>query len=94
MNSNNNQFLTKIFDIEINFPYQPYEIQINYMSKVIESLDKGNNNISALESPTGTGKTLCLLCSVLSWVNKRKKENKFLGKIFYASKFKITFLYK
>ena len=86
MNSNNNQFLTKISDIEINFPYQPYEIQINYMSKVIESLDKGNNNISALESPTGTGKTLCLLCSVLSWVNKRKKENKFLGKIFYASR--------
>jgi regulator of telomere elongation helicase 1 len=86
MNKKNKQFHTKISDIEINFPFQPYDIQIKYMEKVIECLDKGKTNLSALESPTGTGKTLCLLCSVLSWVKKMKKENKFFGKIFYTTR--------
>lgn len=35
----------------VKFPYQPYDVQRNYMEKVIEALDKGENAI--LESPTG-----------------------------------------
>ena len=75
-----------IGDIEITFPFKPYKIQIDYMTKVIMSLNEGKSNISALESPTGTGKTLCLLCACLAWYNKRKKEKKFNGKILYASR--------
>ena len=52
-------------DIEVDFPFKPYEVQLAYMSKIANSL-KGNLN-AVLESPTGTGKTLCLLCSTLAW---------------------------
>uniref|UniRef100_A0A8D0FIS8 Regulator of telomere elongation helicase 1 n=1 Tax=Strix occidentalis caurina TaxID=311401 RepID=A0A8D0FIS8_STROC len=51
--------------ITVDFPFQPYECQEAYMAKVLECLQKKVNGI--LESPTGTGKTLCLLCSTLAW---------------------------
>ena len=68
--------------ITIYFPYEPYREQINYMRNIIQTLNVGGN-ISALESPAGTGKTLCLLCSVLSWVKQTKKEIK---NIYYCTK--------
>lgn len=54
----------------INFPFTPYDIQVEYMRKVLESLDGAKNAL--LESPTGTGKTLSLLCSSLGWLEKAK----------------------
>lgn len=41
----------EINGISINFPFQPYQVQTDYMSKVIECLENGTNGI--LESPTG-----------------------------------------
>ena len=67
-----NQEKIDIQGIPIYFPYKPYENQVVYMSKVIESLNNGC--IAALESPTGTGKTLCLLCASLAWLAKKRKE--------------------
>ncbi|KAM3839265.1 regulator of telomere elongation helicase 1 isoform 2-T3 [Vipera latastei] len=55
----------KLNGITIDFPFPPYKCQEEYMSKVLECLHKQVNGI--LESPTGTGKTLCLLCSTLAW---------------------------
>lgn len=55
----------KIKDIDVSFPHDPYPCQLNYMESVIQSLLSSSNAL--LESPTGTGKTLCLLCSILSW---------------------------
>ncbi|KAM4610026.1 regulator of telomere elongation helicase 1 [Polymixia lowei] len=51
--------------VTVNFPFNPYECQKDYMSKVIECLQDKVNGV--LESPTGTGKTLCLLCATLAW---------------------------
>ncbi|CAH8618265.1 unnamed protein product [Schistosoma rodhaini] len=55
--------------VEIDFPYQPYDCQFEYMTKVLLSLNEGKHAI--LESPTGTGKTLCLLCASLAWLDKQ-----------------------
>ncbi|KAK6914909.1 DEAD2 [Dillenia turbinata] len=55
----------KIRGIEVDFPFEAYECQLVYMEKVIQSLQDGSNAL--LESPTGTGKTLCLLCATLAW---------------------------
>lgn len=51
-------------DLTIYFPYLPMELQNYYIDNVIESIRTGK--YSALESPTGTGKTLCLLSAALS----------------------------
>ena len=77
--------------IEIYFPYDIYPNQIKYMEKVIELLNNNikreiYTNIAALESPTGTGKTLCLLCSTLAWINEMRKQKKFGGKILYTTR--------
>ncbi|XP_056847234.1 regulator of telomere elongation helicase 1 homolog isoform X2 [Raphanus sativus] len=51
--------------INVDFPFEAYPSQITYMDRVIESLQ--NKCHALLESPTGTGKTLCLLCATLAW---------------------------
>ncbi|XP_065868861.1 uncharacterized protein [Euphorbia lathyris] len=58
------------------FPYNPYSIQMDFMKALYRSLDKGG--VSMLESPTGTGKTLSIICSSLQWVydQRRKEESK------------------
>ncbi|XP_014223944.1 regulator of telomere elongation helicase 1 homolog [Trichogramma pretiosum] len=58
--------------VVVKFPFQPYKVQEDYMSKVIECLQDRKHGV--LESPTGTGKTLCLLCSSLSWLLVKKAQ--------------------
>ncbi|XP_059455900.1 uncharacterized protein LOC132186105 isoform X3 [Corylus avellana] len=57
------------------FPYKPYSIQIDFMNALYHSLNKGG--VSMLESPTGTGKTLSIICSALQWVVDRRQQQNF-----------------
>ncbi|CAJ1396194.1 unnamed protein product [Effrenium voratum] len=52
------------------FPHLPYQCQMQFMACVYETLDLGG--IGILESPTGTGKTLSLLCPSLAWLRRRE----------------------
>ncbi|XP_014791148.1 regulator of telomere elongation helicase 1 [Octopus bimaculoides] len=64
--------LLNVMGVNINFPFKPYECQKDYMKKVITCLQENQNGL--LESPTGTGKTLCLLCSTLAWLQDYKAQ--------------------
>lgn len=44
----------EISGYQVNFPFEPYALQRDYMAKVIACLESSQNGI--LESPTGTGK--------------------------------------
>lgn len=59
----------------VEFPYQPYGTQLAFMGRVISTLDRALRDghcHALLESPTGTGKSLSLLCSTLAWQQNYK----------------------
>ncbi|XP_055350656.1 Fanconi anemia group J protein homolog [Paramacrobiotus metropolitanus] len=47
--------------VQVQFPHKPYGSQIGLMDKVLRCLKNKENGL--LESPTGSGKSLALLCS-------------------------------
>ena len=51
---------------DFRHPYTPYAIQLDFMQKLYETLDAGK--IGIFESPTGTGKSLSLICGSLAWL--------------------------
>lgn len=66
--------------ISVEFPYQPYGTQLAYMNRVIVTLDRAHrdgHSHALLESPTGTGKSLSLLCSTLAWQQNCKSKNRY-----------------
>ena len=57
--------------VDVKFPFEAYPCQVKYMEGVLEALQCSTNAL--LESPTGTGKTLCLLCASLAWQEAEKQ---------------------
>ena len=54
------------------FPYSAYDIQLGFMQKLYETLEHGG--IGLFESPTGTGKTMSLICGSLHWLEDWHKS--------------------
>ncbi|KAK9806231.1 hypothetical protein WJX72_006639 [[Myrmecia] bisecta] len=63
----------KIAGHTVEFPHRAYGVQLGFMDKVLRSLDSSTNAL--LEAPTGSGKTLSLLCSALAWQTKVKQDS-------------------
>ncbi|CAL9205095.1 unnamed protein product [Musa hybrid cultivar] len=60
----------QIGGVPVEFPFKPYGSQLAFMGRVISTLDRARRQgrcHALLESPTGTGKSLSLLCSSLAW---------------------------
>eukprot|EP01041_Mallomonas_annulata_P006326 gene6326-12801_t len=53
-------------ELKIPFPGEPYPQQVKLMDAIYYSID--SSSIGILESPTGTGKTLSVISSVLHWL--------------------------
>ncbi|KAK2491208.1 hypothetical protein MC885_014481 [Smutsia gigantea] len=68
--------------IHFPFPFTPYSIQKDFMAALYQVLEGGK--IGIFESPTGTGKSLSLICGALSWLRdfeqkKRQEEARLLA---------------
>ncbi|CAG2063951.1 unnamed protein product, partial [Timema podura] len=51
---------------EFPFPFTPYSIQKDFMKSLYIALEEGKLGI--FESPTGTGKSLSVICGALTWL--------------------------
>lgn len=51
--------------VRVGFPFTPYRAQLALMHGVVKGLQESRHVL--LESPTGTGKSMALLCSALAW---------------------------
>ena len=50
-------------------PYTPYDIQLDFMRTLYRLLQQPHSKIGLFSSPTGTGKTMSLLCPTLKYVH-------------------------
>ncbi|XP_072408554.1 ATP-dependent DNA helicase DDX11 isoform X1 [Chiloscyllium punctatum] len=56
------------------FPFKPYSIQEDFMNALYHVLEAGK--IGIFESPTGTGKSLSLICGALTWLRDFEEKKK------------------
>lgn len=57
---------------EFPFPFEPYGIQLHFMKALYKCLQEGK--IGIFESPTGTGKSLSLICGAFKWLRDFKEQ--------------------
>ncbi|KAK4556199.1 ATP-dependent DNA helicase chl1 [Recurvomyces mirabilis] len=57
---------------DFHHPFEPYDIQLQFMTAMYECIEQGG--VGIFESPTGTGKSLSLICSSLIWLREHKRR--------------------
>lgn len=60
-------------NLDFHHPYTPYDVQLEFMKTAYGVLHRGKGQIGILESPTGTGKSLSLICASLTWLRNFKR---------------------
>ncbi|KAL3952462.1 hypothetical protein ACCO45_012405 [Purpureocillium lilacinum] len=65
----------QIGELDFHHPYTPYDVQEQFMRAVYGVLDVGGGQVGILESPTGTGKSLSLICASLTWLRNYKSTS-------------------
>ncbi|KAI5813786.1 helicase C-terminal domain-containing protein [Pyronema omphalodes] len=58
---------------DFHHPYTPYDIQLQFMNALYNAIDDGC--VGIFESPTGTGKSLSLICGSLTWLRDHKNKD-------------------
>ncbi|KAF5893568.1 ATP-dependent DNA helicase DDX11, partial [Clarias magur] len=56
------------------FPFKPYRIQERFMESLYAVLEEGK--VGIFESPTGTGKSLSLICGALTWLKDFEEKKR------------------
>ncbi|KAH9824907.1 hypothetical protein DFH28DRAFT_1091401 [Melampsora americana] len=57
---------------EFSFPFTPYHIQKDFMRNLFQAVEE--HKVGIFESPTGTGKSLSIICSTLTWLHSDRKR--------------------
>ncbi|KAH7327734.1 helicase C-terminal domain-containing protein [Stachybotrys elegans] len=70
-------------ELDFHHPFTPYDVQDQFMRAVYNVLEAGDGQVGILESPTGTGKSLSLICSSLTWLRNHKASQ-------YEASMKLT----
>ncbi|KAK3592699.1 hypothetical protein CHS0354_037835 [Potamilus streckersoni] len=75
---------TVVVPEDFSFPFEAYDIQKDFMKELYKCLELGN--VGIFESPTGTGKSLSLICGALRWLKDyQKRQQEELDSLLAAS---------
>ena len=58
---------------DFHHPFEPYDIQQDLMEAIHQCIEE--RKIGIFESPTGTGKSLSLICASLTWLREHKRQH-------------------
>ena len=62
--------------MKFDFPIEPYSVQLRLATEIYSLLQEDSNyQIGIFESPTGTGKTLSVLCGILQWMLDHQRQS-------------------